>query len=228
MIFEHPTPDQMTVGVVGAGIAGLTCAMRLRQAGFGIELFEASERTGGTLRTHREGPWRAELGPNTVPDRGGELIGLIDELGLRPRLLKPSSSAPTRYIVKGGELWPLPRSAQEFLATPLLSGPAKLRLAAEALVPKRQAEPGFDESLYSLASRRFGEEVAQMLLDPFIAGTYAGSLKRLSSTYALGKLARVRAGLRLRAARRHRGPCGQSAARVPRRPTPPRPPQVAC
>jgi len=35
------------IAVVGAGLAGLTCAYRLRQAGLNADLYEASTRTGG-------------------------------------------------------------------------------------------------------------------------------------------------------------------------------------
>lgn len=40
--------------VVGAGLAGLTCASTLRAAGVGVTVFEASEHLGGRVRTVRE------------------------------------------------------------------------------------------------------------------------------------------------------------------------------
>ncbi|MBW4658242.1 MAG: NAD(P)/FAD-dependent oxidoreductase [Drouetiella hepatica Uher 2000/2452] len=69
--------------IVGAGIAGLTVAYRLRQAGVPVELIEASHRTGGRLRS-----LRGELGD--VVELGGEFIdsrhtavrSLAAELGL--------------------------------------------------------------------------------------------------------------------------------------------------
>ena len=188
MLIESPTPDQMTVAVVGAGIAGLCAAYHLAKQGFGVEIFEASGRPGGTLYTHEEGHWRAELGPNTVPNRGVALMELVDELGLRPKLLKPSATSPRRFIVHQGTLCPLPSDPVAFAQTPLLSATAKLRLLAEPVLPTREKEPEFDESLYSLAARRLGPEVVDTLLDPFVAGTYAGSVRRLSSRFALKML----------------------------------------
>lgn len=35
------------IAVVGAGLAGLTCAYRLKQAGYAADVYEASERAGG-------------------------------------------------------------------------------------------------------------------------------------------------------------------------------------
>jgi monoamine oxidase len=57
------------VVVVGGGLAGLTCAYRLMQAGVAAELHEASDRLGGRC-------WsiRGAFGPGLVAEHGGELI----------------------------------------------------------------------------------------------------------------------------------------------------------
>jgi monoamine oxidase len=73
------------VVVVGAGLAGLTCAFRLKQAGVTVEVHEASDRVGGRC-------WsiRGAFAPGLVAEHGGELIDtghieirqLTKELGL--------------------------------------------------------------------------------------------------------------------------------------------------
>jgi len=71
------------IAVVGAGLAGLTCAYRLKQAGYVATLYEASDRVGGRCWT------RHDFGPQ-IAERGGELIDqshtairqLAQELGL--------------------------------------------------------------------------------------------------------------------------------------------------
>ncbi|WP_285104476.1 FAD-dependent oxidoreductase [Promicromonospora sp. MEB111] len=70
--------------VVGAGLAGLTAAYRLRQAGYGATVYEAADRIGGRCWSNRR--WR----DGQVSEHGGELIDtghnaildLVDELGL--------------------------------------------------------------------------------------------------------------------------------------------------
>lgn len=57
------------VVVVGAGIAGLTCAYRLQQAGVPVRLFEAQERTGGRMYSLRD-----RFADGQVIELGGELI----------------------------------------------------------------------------------------------------------------------------------------------------------
>ncbi len=71
--------------VVGAGLAGLTCAYRLKQAGYAATLYEASDRVGGRCWTIR-----GEFADGQLAEHGGELIDqghtairqLAQELGL--------------------------------------------------------------------------------------------------------------------------------------------------
>jgi monoamine oxidase len=57
------------VVVVGAGLAGLTCAYRLRQAGIDATVLEAADRVGGRAWTRHNA-----FAPGLVVERGGELI----------------------------------------------------------------------------------------------------------------------------------------------------------
>ena len=85
--------------VVGAGLAGLTCAHRLRQAGHAAEVYEASDRIGGRCWT-----LRGAFANGQIAEHGGELIdqghnairNLARELGLRlDNLLAPRRAAPS-------------------------------------------------------------------------------------------------------------------------------------
>jgi monoamine oxidase len=55
--------------VVGAGLAGLTCTYRLKQAGYAAKLYEASDRVGGRCWT-----LRGAFAEGQIAERGGELI----------------------------------------------------------------------------------------------------------------------------------------------------------
>src|SRR5689334_8025686 len=56
------------VAIVGGGIAGLTCARRLVQAGRTVAVLEARDRVGGRTLSRT-------LGDDRVIDLGGESIG---------------------------------------------------------------------------------------------------------------------------------------------------------
>jgi monoamine oxidase len=78
-------PSPARVIVVGAGVAGLTCAYRLQQQGIDSTVFEASGRVGGRTRT-----LRGFFAGGQISEEGGEFIdtdhrrtrALAAELGL--------------------------------------------------------------------------------------------------------------------------------------------------
>jgi monoamine oxidase len=73
------------VVVVGAGIAGLTCAWRLRQAGTRVRIYEAQERIGGrvfSLRNHFADGQVCELGGELIDSGHARIRALAAELGL--------------------------------------------------------------------------------------------------------------------------------------------------
>ena len=68
--------------VVGAGMAGLTAARALAQAGLRVLVLEASVRTGGRIHTVRAGGHVVELGAEFIHGRPPALWSLIEEAGL--------------------------------------------------------------------------------------------------------------------------------------------------
>ena len=73
------------VVVVGAGIAGLTAAWRLRQQGVRVRVFEAQERIGGrmlSLRNHFADDQVIELGGELIDTGHARIRSLAGELGI--------------------------------------------------------------------------------------------------------------------------------------------------
>lgn len=90
------------VVVVGAGIAGLTCAWRLRQAGVRVRIHEAQERIGGrmfSLRDHFADRQVCELGGELIDTGHARMRSLASELGL---VLDDLAEDPTAAF---GDLW---------------------------------------------------------------------------------------------------------------------------
>ncbi len=76
-----------SVLVVGAGIAGLTCAYRLRQRGIQARVIEAATRVGGrmySLRNTFPDGQLTELGGELIDSNHSALLNLAWDLGIRP------------------------------------------------------------------------------------------------------------------------------------------------
>lgn len=89
--------SETRVAIVGAGIAGLTAAWKLKQGGVVADIYEAAERVGGRMMTAR-----GLLSPTQTTDLGGEfidsthtdLLDLAQELGIELfDTLAPSEAA---------------------------------------------------------------------------------------------------------------------------------------
>jgi renalase len=68
------------VAVIGAGMAGLSCAQRLRQAGYSVAVVEKSRGAGGRVATRRVQGTRADHGARYLEPQGEVVQGLIEVL----------------------------------------------------------------------------------------------------------------------------------------------------
>ncbi|MHC4390574.1 MAG: protoporphyrinogen oxidase [Planctomycetota bacterium] len=189
--------------VIGAGVAGLSAAYRLEQAGVEVLCVEGSDSPGGVARTDFVHGFRCARGPETFRDTGeGPLRSLLQELGLEGAIEEPRAAARKRFVLKGGWPRPVPRGLLGLIG---VSGIA--RLLYEPRVRARSAEAG-GEAVFDFARRRFGSRAARWLFDPLIKGIYAGDPGLLSIAAAFPLLAGFERehGSVLRGAMRARGP----------------------
>jgi len=173
--------EQLDVVVVGGGVAGLSCALRLQQAGLAVRLLEAGERPGGNVATERVGEFLVELGPHSLMASGDWVFQIAEELGLGDALTPTRPESGDRFIARNGAIHAMPTGAWSFLTTPLLSFGAKLMLATE---PVRIARGPESDSAEDFFVRRFGAEAARVFAGAFISGVYAGDPAQLSAPAA--------------------------------------------
>jgi oxygen-dependent protoporphyrinogen oxidase len=178
---------RLPVAVIGGGITGLTAAWHLQRAGIPVVVFEAGGTAGGVMGSVRDGDWLWETGPNTLFESSPEIRTFIEQLGLGARRLEASPVARTRYVVRGGRPVALPDSPLKFAVSPLLSWPAKLRLLREPFIGR--APVAIDESVATFVTRRLGREFLDYIVNPFVAGVFAGDPAALSVQHAFPKLA---------------------------------------
>jgi protoporphyrinogen oxidase len=78
----------MHVAIVGAGIAGLTAALDLRNAGHSVSVYEAAEQAGGLASGFRDPQWdwALERFYHHLFTTDSDIIQLVDEIGFRENL----------------------------------------------------------------------------------------------------------------------------------------------
>jgi protoporphyrinogen/coproporphyrinogen III oxidase len=177
-------PSPFAAVVIGGGISGLACAYRLQQAGIPARLLEASARPGGLIATREKDGFQFELGPQSFLSTE-PLLQLIESLGLKDQLLHADRRAP-RYILSEGKLMRAPLAPQSLLTTPLLGATTKWKIFTE--MTRHTAPPDGDESVAAFVRRKFGEELLEKLVAPFVSGVYAGDPEKLSLRASFPKL----------------------------------------
>lgn len=183
------------IAVVGAGISGLAGAHRLRTllgADVHITLLDRSDRVGGVLHTVDLAGRPMDVGAEAFLARRPEVPALAAELGLADQIVHPGPAGPT--IRAGGHTTPLP--AGTLLGIPgstarldgVLSPDGLARVAGERDRPLVWAVGG-DRPLGELLRERFGDEVADRLVEPLLGGVYAGRVDRLGTRACVPALA---------------------------------------
>ncbi|HEY0702848.1 MAG TPA: protoporphyrinogen oxidase [Candidatus Acidoferrales bacterium] len=168
-------PRQRVI-VIGGGISGLACAYRLQQLGVAVTVFESADHAGGVIDTNSPDGFLFESGPQSF--QGTEtLLALIRELGLEPNLQVADSKAP-RYMVRNKQLQRLPMSPPSVITSPFLGLRSRWKLISEPM--RRTKPPKEDESIASFVRRKFGNEILDYLVAPFVSGVYAGDPEQLS------------------------------------------------
>ncbi len=177
------------IGIIGGGISGLTIAWLLREKGHTVRVFEASEHTGGAMRTTRNPDgWMAEWGPNTIIESSKRIMKLVDMLGLKEQRCYPHSQAKKRYLVRNGKPVAVPDSLRSLISTDLLTYHAKWAMIREPFI-RRKKTSDIDESLAGFVRRRLGEEFLKWPIDALVGGIYAGDPEILSVKHAFPRLA---------------------------------------
>lgn len=171
----------MNVGVVGAGISGLSLVRSLANRDVDVTAFEATDRPGGIMQSRQVDGRVLELGPQRLRLTPG-IEAMIDDLGLRDRLRTAADDQPI-YVYHDGRLSVAPLTVREAITTDLLGPLAKLRILLEPLTGP--AKPG--ETVEAFLIRKFGAQAARRYLGPLYSGLYGTHPSEMLVEYSLGR-----------------------------------------
>ncbi|WP_128895993.1 protoporphyrinogen oxidase [Longirhabdus pacifica] len=186
---EQPTKH---IVVIGGGITGLSAAYYVQQLvkkeklPYRITLLESSDTFGGKIKTLYRDDFIIEKGPDSFLSRKLPMITLAKELGIEDQLIGMNPSTKKSYILHKGRFHPIPEGSMfgiptkvaPFVKSGLISPIGKLRCGLDFIKPRNNSME--DESIGHFLRRRLGEEVAEQIAEPLLAGIYAGDIDQLS------------------------------------------------
>jgi protoporphyrinogen oxidase len=160
----------MTIGVLGAGALGLSCALRLAQAGESVVVLEKETVAGGLAAGFRVGDAYLERFYHHIFQTDTTAIGMIAELGLGDALYW---GQPNTSVLRDGQFYPLnsASSVLRFEPLPLLD---RLRLGAGVAYLKftRDYHALPDETAAVWLRRRMGERAYRTVWEPQLEGKF--------------------------------------------------------
>ena len=160
----------MTTGVLGAGALGLSCALRLAQAGEAVVVLEREPVPGGLAAGFPVGEAYLERFYHHLFRTDTTAVALIESLGLGPRLWW---GTPTTAVLFQERCWPLdsPTAVLRFRPLPWLD---RLRLGAGAaylkLVRDYRRLPRTTAAAW--LRQRMGQRVYDLVWEPQLRGKF--------------------------------------------------------
>jgi renalase len=147
---------QSQVAVIGAGIAGLSCATALQQAGFQVHLFDKSRGPSGRMSTRRADDWQCDHGAQYFTARDSAFRAEV----LRWQQDGAAALWDARLqVIDADGTRSLGSTLERFVGTPRMSSPAaslaqSLNLTTGCTIAQLQRT---DDGLWHLRSSEHGE-----------------------------------------------------------------------
>ena len=161
------------VAVIGAGIAGLTCARKLATSGVEVRIFDKGRRVGGRMATRRQQGRQLDHGAQFFTARGPHFTQAVRSWVAAGVVAEWTPKAPerflakTRYVGRG-----MNRSLPEYLARDLditlETEVAPLPGGGELLARDGQSLGTYDHIVVTAPTAQTARLVAPLGLDPLL------------------------------------------------------------
>jgi oxygen-dependent protoporphyrinogen oxidase len=174
------------ISIIGGGISGLAVLHYLKQRlgdAAHITLYEREASAGGTVRSFKKNSALFEWGPNGFLNNQPATLQLIEDLNLTDQLIQAQPTSSKRFIQIQGVLHQASMNPLSLAQTPLLTFKDKIALWTGLF--KNVSK---DQSIHEHVSQKFSANIAEIFIDSFVTGVYAGDIRRLHMASAFPKL----------------------------------------
>ncbi|WP_266367389.1 NAD(P)/FAD-dependent oxidoreductase [Tellurirhabdus rosea] len=182
-------PVRPSVVIVGAGMAGLTCAVYLKQAGLDALIVEASDGVGGRVRTDRVDGFRLDRGFQILLTAYPETKRLLDYTALRLQSFRSGA------LIRDEDRWMLfinplqePTGIFPTLFSPVGTFADKLRVVE--LMGRVSGIPTYDLFRQQATSTQsfledfgYSDRIINLFFRPFFGGVFLEDSLRTSSNF---------------------------------------------
>ncbi len=174
------------VGIVGAGLAGLTAALRLSEAGYRVLVFERYPETGGLARAVNVGGEPLEAFYHHLFTTDTDYVRLAAELGLDTEIEWLQSRMG---IYASGALWDFGTPMALLRFAPLgLADKVRFALSTLRLQHSHRPAPFEDVTAAEWLRRHQGERAWEVVWRPLLRQKFGRDAERVAMVWLWGKL----------------------------------------
>ncbi|HUG16701.1 MAG TPA: FAD-dependent oxidoreductase [Thermomicrobiales bacterium] len=178
---------EQRVAVLGGGVAGLSAAWKLAEAGVGVDLYEAAPVLGGMAGSMRRNGYIWDFGPHRFHTTNPAILSIIREL-VGDDLLDRQRKTRVYFM---NALYDYPLTASNLLTH------LPKTLAVTSLLDfmwtraKQRVRPTPDDSFESWVVNRFGKRLYDIYFGPYTAKVWGRHPRDLSASWAAQRVAVV-------------------------------------
>lgn len=168
---------EQSVLVVGGGIAGLLSARMLARKGFKVTVVEGRAHLGGAVGSHQLAGMVLDAGAESFATRSTVVSDLLQELGLKDKIVLPNSLGSWLYLPTGAKPSPstglmgIPGSFDDPALKATLSASGIARARMDKFLPASVGAKA--KTLGELVRARMGQQVLDNLVAPVVSGVHS-------------------------------------------------------